>query len=355
MFRRLLWAATCAAFCLSLTATEVHAVFMTELGTIQAQDPDDGPPLTDIRRIDSSGGHVFTNQFTSPNGPFGVGAEIRTVVAIQMQSAIDGELFQPLQDGRAGFQGNDIVLLAAIRGTVVSSAPGAATANFDAGRFYLTSLAQGTFDPRNPDTWNFAGTFAEFGLVPPESVVPGSGQALAFSASVMNQSSVNTTSSNQADGRFLFMEDSTAAQNALPGSGDDWLTVTSQPQQFVTDEGFLVQSFQTVEFADLSELSGDPLTASDLAVMDAIYTDMATKAGLGPLVFATGFGGAADSDFNPQFGPGVTGDFRGELQLRNSIVAQVIPEPGSLALLSIGVALGAFGGFRRRRRDADSN
>lgn len=344
--------------CIAIAPIADAAIFVTELADFEMQDPDDGPPLTGIRRVDASGGHVFTNQFDSPNGPFGLGAEIRTVIATQLSTALDGEAFQPLEDSRAGFEGNDLIMLGAIRGSITAAAAGAATATFTSGRAYIVSIAQGTFDPRNPDTWNFAaGTFVEFGLKPPEPVVPGAGGGLAFPADVINQSSVNTTSSNQAQGRFLVREDSTAAQNAIPGSGDDWMTVTTNTTGFpVIDEGLFIQSGQTTEFDDFEELSGPALGASDLLVLNAIFADMSTKAGLGALSFATAFGAGADSNWNPQFSPpagdGPTGDFRGELQLRNAPGNQVIPEPGSIVVHGLLIASVAFLHIVRRRNRA---
>lgn len=352
MFRNILAALSCAVFSLTVMVNDAFAVFVTEQATFQMRDPDDGPPLLQIKRVDSSGGHVFTNQFDSPTGPFGTGAEIRSISASQLQTAINGESFQPLQDSRAGFAGNDLIAIAAIRGEITSSTPPSSTATFTEGRLYIVSVAQGTFDPRNPDTWNFGGAFVEFNLATPEDVIPGSGQALVFDASTINQSSANSTADVQAQGRFLFEEDSTAAQNAIPDSGDAWMSVTSTVGIPTGEEGLLSQTTQTVEVLDFENLG---LTATDLAVLNAIFADMATKAGLGPLVFATGLGPGLDSNFNPQFPPpagdGPTGDFRAELQTRNAPGAfAIIPEPASFVLLCVGFGVVGLSLVLRRRQ-----
>lgn len=370
MLRNFLSAIGCAAFSLSFMASDAYAVFFTEQVTLQARDPDGAPgfpapvdPLHNIRRLDTSEGNVFTNQVSG--APFSVGSEVRSITASLLGSAVDGASFSPLQDNRVGFEGNVLLAISAIRGEITVGAP-IAEASFTEGRTYIVSAPAGTFDPRNPSTWNWAtGNFVELALADPTNVVPGAGQPIAFSASVINTSSANTSAPNQADGRFLFLEDSTEAQNLDPKGGDNWFTVTTNSTgQGQLAEGFVSQTSQTIEFADINAvgvataggpvLSGPALDAVDLAALNAIFNDMLVKAGLAAdYGFATGFGGPASTDWNPRWpgpaGDGPTGDFRGELQTRNAFGA-IIPEPTSLALLGVGVlALGVFGGIRRRR------
>jgi len=347
---------------------------LTVKGTLQVRDADGevgfpGPvdPLLNIKRLDTSGGDVFTNQFTSATGPFGAGAEIRTITASLLGSATDGATFQPLTDNRAGATfGNQLIAISAVLGSITTGGA-TPTATFTLGRTYIISVTPNTFDQRNPDTWNFAGAFSEFALVGPEAILPGTGEALVFPASGVNTSSTNTSTSTQASGLFLFAEASTGAQNLDPKGGNNWFTSTPV---IGSSEGFLAQTFQTTLFENNgtpgappfgSPGSGGPgpITASDLLVMNTIFIDMLTKAGsaLVDKNFADALGPGPAANFFPDwsFPGGVptssSGDFFGQLQTRNSFVA-FVPEPSSFAVFGLGLAMAGFWRVVRRRKDA---
>lgn len=374
MSTKILQAVMCAALGLAFAAVEARGEFITEVVTLNVRDPDGQggfpapvDPLLDIRRVDASGGSVFTNQ--TSGAPFSLGGEVRTLAASLLGTAIDSEAFTPLKDNRAATLGNDLVQVLAGFATITTGGA-IAEATFTAGRVYIISVAPGSFDPRNPSTWGWAlgaGVLAEFDLVtPPLSVSPGAGESLAFDSSVMNTSSANTTSSNQGEGRFLVQEDSTAAQNAIAKGGDDWITVTSNTSGKIQEyEGFVLQTFQTIEFADINAvgvataggpvLSGSSLDAVDLGIMNLIYNDMRVKEGLvADYGWATGFGGAAPTDWNPRWpgpaGDGPTGDFRAQLQTRMAFGASAVPEPGSLVVFGTVFGVASLFGIRRRRK-----
>jgi hypothetical protein len=358
----------------ALLATTAQAEFITEQVTLNVRDPNGQgafpapvDPLTNIRRLDTSGGNVFTNQTSGL--PFATGSGVRSLTASLLGTALDGEAFTPLVDNRAGTIGNDLIAISAVLGSITTGGA-IAEASFTDGRTYIVSVAPGTFDPRNPSTWGWAlGTFVELALADPENVVPGAGEPISFSASVMNTSSANTTASSQADGRFLFAEDSSAAQNLDPKGGDNWFTATTNTFGITTAfEGFVAQTSQTIEFADINAvgvataggplLSGAALDAVDLAVMNAIFNDMLVESGLlADYGFATGFGGVLSTDFNPRWplpvGDGPTGDFRGELQTRNAFGISNVPEPSSMVIFGLGLGIaGAYGRFGRRRKSS---
>jgi hypothetical protein len=157
-----------------------------------------------------------------------------------------------------------------------------------------------------PASWNLANRFAEYTLLPAADIVDGtafgiightgtpldgSGHVTA-SANEVNLFAVNTAVPNLIQGRFVFGEDSTAAQNAgsgfvdpgiVPFSGDNWLRNVDVAGAFPRGrEGISPWPNQTML------TTFDPISSEDLAALDAI----GALAGFGTGSFSQG-------SFNP--------------------------------------------------------
>ncbi len=362
MFRKFLTAVLCAVFSLAFTA-DAQAVFLTSNGDIDAVDPlpiISGPPLTNIKTIFGGGGNAYTNTIDSDfSGGLSLGDEVRTISFEAQASALNG-FNTPLVNPDL----STLVAVGAINGTIVGFSPitGAPIVAFTAGRLFLTSDPQGTFNPTDPSSASGPATaFSEFALTSPQSVVSTpSGAAISFGAGLTQLSTPDGFNLLLSQAVLIFLEDSTALQNAgTPGTpggapgvaaatlgGDAWLSNVddvSPPGLFKTDEGVLVIVDQTVESLMLGpDLGLDP---ADLAALDAYAV-----AGFGS-VFATALGMGPSSNFDP-FGttpPSFTGDFRAQFGSESHVGHQVVPEPSSLMLLGIGAAAMGLVGFRRRR------
>jgi hypothetical protein len=359
MSRGLFAALFAAAFTLTMTA-DAKAVLITSNGDFDLVSDEDGTaPISDIKIISGVGatGRIYTNQ--TSGAPFSLGAGIRTVSAYLVGGATDG-----IQHTSVEFaDGDKLVLLTVIQGSITSVAGGDVTATFTAGRTFAIKIATGAFDSRNPETFDDGTIVAEFVLKGKEAVVSGDplGADVTFADFQTNQSSVNSLATQQTQGVFLFREDSQPGQDP----GDDLLSNVDQsvipPGLIFHSESLISDIDQTLLFTDLEayELGANPggLGAGDLAVLNAF----AAAAGLLDLggagtAFATGLGGAATTDFNPQFPPplgdGPTGDFFATLGADNYVAIQaIVPEPGSMTLLGLGAALCSGFGLRRRRKN----
>lgn len=342
----------CAAM---LCATSnAHAVYITTSGDVEATSlfPAAGPPLTPINKLSTSGGNVYTNQVSG--APFALGSEIRSI-SVQTLTTADVGGFLPVLTPA----GDPIIIITAIRGTVTSVVGTTSTATFTEGRSALSTQIAG-FSTLDPTTWNFAGRFSEFVLSPPDSVVTGpTGNSAVTAAIDVNTSTVNSgfVVPTPSQGRVAFLEDSTAGQNAVPMEGDDFLNDLANPTAFPVYEGLFSVFAQTLEdlssatvtstfggtaLADLNDIMG-------WAIGAGIANDLDAAAGDQGAYFATGLGGAAVTDFTPDFLQAApnTGDHRAIVSSDNSLVVQPVPEPSSIALLLVGA--GALGLYRRRR------
>ncbi|MGE0375947.1 MAG: PEP-CTERM sorting domain-containing protein [Planctomycetaceae bacterium] len=352
---RQVFAALCAAACCSLFAADANAILITSNGDFDLISNQDGvSPISDIKILSGSGstGRIYTNQVSG--APFALGAAIRTVSAYTVAQATDG-----LQHQNVRFaDGDQLVIVSAILGSITSVAAGATTATFTAGRAFAVKV--GSFDSRNPESWG--GTIvAEFALKPQEDVVSGTpvGANVSFSASQTNRSSVNSGAIQQTQGVFLFREDSQQGQTP----GDNLLSNVDQsviPVGAIFDaESLIADIDQTLLFDDLEDfetvVNPGGFSAADLAVLNA-YAALAGFADLGiaGTAFATSIGGDV-RDFNPQFpngdgGPGPNGDFFGTLGADNYVAVQAsVPEPASVVLFGLGAGFCGLCALRRRR------
>jgi hypothetical protein len=359
MSRGLFAALFAAAFTLTMTA-DAKAVLITSNGDFDLVSAEDAAsPISDIKILSGVGatGRIYTNQ--TSGAPFALGAGIRTVSAYLVGGATDGIQHTAVQFAN----GDRLVIITAIAGSITSVAGGDVTATFTAGRAFAVRYAVGAFDSRNPESWGSGTIVAEFALKPQEAVVSGDplGADVNFAPFQTNQSSVNSLATQQTQGVFLFREDSQPGQTP----GDNLLSNVDQsvipPGLLFIDESLIADIDQTLLFTDLEafELGVNPggLNAADLFILNLIaslagFADLG-GAGTG---FATGLGGGV-TDFNPQFPPpdldGPTGDFFATLGVDNYVAVQAqTPEPGTMTLLGIGAAMCGGFGWRRRQKNA---
>jgi PEP-CTERM motif len=354
--KKLFAAAICAAACLGYS-TNAQAILITSNGDFDLISAEDAAaPISDIRILSGSGatGRIFTNQVSGAT-PFGLGSGIRTIAALAIGGATNG-----IQHTSVRFANGDIlVIVSAIEGSITTVSGSQQTATFTSGRAFAMRFAVGAFDSRNPASWAAGSVVAEYALKPQEDVFSGSplGADVNYSADLTNQSSVNSATNAQTQGVFLFREDSNLRQTP----GNNLLFNVDQsviPQGWVFHSESLVSDIdQTLLFTDLEnfELGANPggLNAADLAMLNAVggAAGFANLGGAGT-GFATGLGGAGVADFNPQFPPGVgdtpTGDFFATYGADNYVAIQAVPEPSSMLLLGIGA--GGLGLYRRIRR-----
>lgn len=357
MLRKLVAPLCAMAFWLGFAA-QSEAILITSNGDFTLVSDQDGvSPISDIEILTGGGatGRTYTNQ-TSAGVPFGLGADIRTISAYAVGSATDGIS----HTGVKFADGDLLIIVTALLGKVTTVGMGGiVTATFSAGRSFAVKIAPGAYDARNPDSFDSGTIVAEFALLPQQAVLSGSplGFNTTFAETSTNQSSVNSTSPQQTQGVFLFVEDSKAGQTPGDGLLSNVDVPPLPPGQAAIAEALIADIDQTLQLTDLEDWD-DPtgaLGAGDLTALN-FYAGLAGFADLGGAGtgFATGFGGAAASEFNPQFPPpagdGPTGDFFATLGVDNYVAVLVVPEPGSMALLAIGAACCGLG-FRRRQKN----
>ncbi|RIK80370.1 MAG: hypothetical protein DCC68_11095 [Planctomycetota bacterium] len=333
------------------------AAIITSNGDVALQNvfnPADPAPLDDIKSLLGTGGVLFTNQ---TSGVAFTNGTVATIAIVPIGGAQDGQTFSSV----AFPDQSSAYVIAALQGTIqiVSGTP---VALFTSGRAALISQSGG-LQANQPDTWNYTNRIAEYALKPQEEVISGvdlNGGANVAADINLAASQTNISALNIAlplgSNAILFREDSTAQQSAMlvPGSAtlfggdnfvfnvDDFSSLLGPGLQ-KTDEAFVAIPQQTPQFNITAISSG--LDGADLAVLNAL-----ALWGFGGS-FATGIGGAVDTDWNPT-GDGVnaTGDFRAGLDGSFHIGHQFIPEPSSLLVFAglFGVA-GVVQVSRRRR------
>lgn len=360
----------CAFLCLAIS-TEAQALYVTSNGDLQLEDPVGanvgvGPALLNITQV-AGGSHAYTNFVgINANGEL----EIRSVTAEFIGSATPGG-FNPTV-----FGDDSVIAFSATRGVITGFIGGAPVIRVDEGRLYLAQA--GASLSEDPSTWATAfatGVFAEYVLGPRETVISGATLGLLagspgtpIPASLINVQTPNSLDPSAAQQRLVFLEDSTAAQNAialvdptLEGGGDvvdvflggnNFLSnvdSSANPDFVKVAEGFLIDVDTTI----LDETYASwGLNLADLAVLNAI----ATAAGLGNLGGAgTGFATTGENplvltDYSPTggIGPNFNGDAISEFGSNNYIIYQAAPEPSSIALLSVGL-VGLALAYRRRK------
>jgi hypothetical protein len=390
MIRRTFAAIALVACALACASHEARAVYITSNGSIEAEDgfgasAGSGPPLTDIWRVGNVGGKAYTN-FAIPNamGTFGVGAEIRTVSAEIVQTAQDGTTFTPV-----GIGDFTIVAFSAQRAIVRGFAGSSPVLDVVEGRLFLAmDLSVAGIDVDDPSTWlsSFTGgVFAEYVLGPREAIVsgstfgiaPASASGLPLAPSLVNAQTPDAVDAPKAQLNLVFLEDSTAAQNAgvvvdsgleTYDTGDNWLHDVDSAGLLVLDEGFFVQVATTIQSQTLAQISADDPTGFsdvDVSVLNLIadasgpgFTDLD---GVAPgeqafaSLYASGLG--QTTVYSP--GGGIGAGFNGDAVSTFSsdafpVIQAVLPEPASITLLAFG-SLGFIAsarGWRRRRSQA---
>lgn len=306
-----------------------------------------GPPVPLVTQFGMQNGGLFTNTTSFGGGPGAIGNTVNTVGAAPVVTArVSGST-----ESIASASGNRIVAVFGVSGSVVADNGVSQTARFTTGKiaFYADT---GSFNAFDPTTWGFGGTpLATYDLAVPQNIATGPGGTPfapgAFNPLNVNTSGANATSFAQTQGQFLFLEN--------PSS--NFIDVTSLSNLF--GEGIFARIDQTIQQYTLpSGNADDNLTPQELQVLNdiATFAGLPLTGGVNGLGFATGFGGAAATDYSPQNNPATNGDFRGELGGRFDPGAfdgftppPPVPEPVSLAVFA-GVM--GVGGLVYRRRTA---
>lgn len=286
------------------------------------------------------GGVSFVNQVTgiAPGG----GNLFKTVGAIQLGSltAPDTSTFNTL--GGTSTTQDVLVAVFALQGSLqdtgVPTAP--IQVNFESGTvsFYLAKQDTGNplvdFAKGNPSTWGTGGTlYAQYSLKPQEAVSPGpGGLVVQFNPNQVNILNGTVELNQLFSGNFLFKE---------TNIGSGLITTTTGSPGF-NAEGFLAIISETITVVPLI----DP--ATNLPILNTIAANLNYGSFNG---FATGFGGAAVTDYNPIL---TNGDFASTVTLGNfapgrEFSTQEVPEPASLAVWGIGMGVAGLIAARRRR------
>jgi len=317
------------------------APFFTQQATFDAT-PIGGGTHLQVVRVNGIGGASYTN-VQSASGAVSVGDAFVAVGATPIANVNDaiGGTFAP--NFGAGLQG---VAVFALGGTVGSIVGPAVTGVFTSGTVSIYTIPAGQvggFLSGTPSSWGTGGSLvAQWSVAVPTDIVQGNIDATAggFPAAIINTITINVASLMQQQGRLLFNE----TANGIPGA--NLLNVT-------TFDPFGPGDVVGVEqlFSDIAETIQNPgstpflIDAADLVVLNAI----AAAAGLGS--FGTGFGDAA-GQYNPFNGLN-SFDFAAAFGTINSpgVQLQAVPEPASVAIWGLAMAVVAGGrGVRRLRK-----
>jgi hypothetical protein len=360
-----------AAGCLFVAS--VASAGLTAAGTMGAKgDPGGGfigPPLTDIKIIQTDATTYVNTYSISGVFPENAGDKIRTIVSSVITTVTDGVTYDPTRG--PGSLSNQMVLVTALEGVGVSNVYPNGTVLFTAGKAMLFSNLGANWNRLNPSTWGIgdvdgvAGitaadigmqTLAEWTLAPQEAVAAGPTGALItpFAASEVNTASIDSVSGpTLTQGRFLFNEASPFAPGAsrmledgttVSGAnvpGDSFLNL--DPLAGFVAEQLYITSRLVVESGSEFQSS---LTVAQKAILNAIgmYGMGAAVDGGATAGFAT-FGTSTVTDWLTT-NPAVSRDFRSFGDISAHPMG-VIPEPMSLL---VWAGMGLFGGAAAVRR-----
>jgi|SRR5579872_6244035 len=315
------------------------ATFYTEKATLDVNSgrPATPSPIHGITQIGQEPGETFTNSYGVNFGTGGI--NVRTVGI-----ALIADVLNPVSRSSIGGPGSSTTSLAvvfALNGATSAAHP--TTATFNAGGFAVFQLPSndaGTFVPANPSSWgiDFTNPLLIGALAAPTNVTKGNGAPISFAANTVNNSGANSVAANEFQGRTLF-------------------DVTSNPNSFVSiDAGALpagasgpIAFFSTFqENVDAPQPSLNASAKDELNAVAGFFS--LSNLGGANTAFAD-FGSGTATDYNPGGANPINhvGDFSSNLQNLTSYAGlNVVPEPGSLCLLSSGAMIAGL--FARRRQ-----
>lgn len=351
LLKRLLAVALAAAVCLGF-AGQASAGYALTNTNLNANVPvlaggTGTAPLPGVTYIDVTNLRFWTNTFAvNSNGT----ADVRTVFAGTLSAAHDNVSYSPILG--PGTATTSMTILGAVQGTASPLSGGNFLLDIQKGGFGLYASSKAINDA-DPTTWTTPNTpttaFATFTLAPKGAVFPGApgntGASAQFSdtASVTNQSSINSTDASKSQGTVLFNNSTGASTFLLPGS------VSGAPQP---PSGLIATFGQKIETTVTTANAGNggTFSSTDLGILNGIQMTYTS------LQWATGVGGTATSNWNPTFTKNssgqlisANGDFRATAQGAELNPFAAVPEPSSIVLMGMG--LGSLALAIRRRKN----
>jgi hypothetical protein len=359
------------AAALTLAASARAEAFFTEPGIIQTGT---APNTFQGNVFDATGGAfqgtVFSNTTTTTNPAAG-----GTVISVGANLLSNYDLGGG-GTASATFNGQQLVLVVAVKGNSFPIGGGFNQAIFNQGYAAIFAISPGTFASANPASWGaVTGSVLHTPLAvfqistTASSVAPGAGSTL-FNLSgtpPINASAVDVVSGTNTQGNFVFPQVSKAANGTASSPTTFFQVPFLAPPGFTqTSQGLVIRTDQSVTSApNLSFISGGPGTPgfdalNIIARQLAGLPDLGSSAGAGT-AFATNFGAPTDNaatDFSPSTTlPLTNSDFVGSFGTTSAPVVglqqnppSTVPEPASFLLWgSIGIGFG-YCRYRGRRQ-----